>query len=150
MNPRHLQAVAWTLLSAALCATAASCGGGNERPSYDWRNRELAWKYGPTTGTASPQHLLGTGTKRGAPIAEGWKVDLSEGAKLTVRPYKLAAQHELFGKAGLIVALYDKASQQIEVLRTPAIGPGQATFTLDVDPAVAKATYDLILWYGEA
>lgn len=148
MIPRPLQAAQLWAAGAAACFAFSSCSG--EQPRYDWRNRDLAWKYGPTHGTASPEHLIGTGTLRGAAMAEGWKVGLSDGKKLTVRPYKLAAQHELFGKAGLILVLYNKDSQELQALRTGAIEPGNATFSFDIEEETAKDTYDLILWFGEA
>lgn len=141
----------WTknvAVAATLCALAAACGG-EPKPAYDWRNRDLAWKYGPTTGTAPLEHLLGTGTKRGEPMAEGWRCELSDGKTLTVRPYKLVRKHEMFGKAGLVVGLFNRDSQQIEMLRTGAITAGEATFSFELDEATAEAVYDLILWYGK-
>ena len=135
-------------LLAALSALATA-GGGEPKPAYDWRNRDLAWKDGPTTGTAPLEHLLGTGTKRGEPMAQGWRCELSDGKTLTVRPYKLERQHEMFGKAGLVVGLFNRDSQQIETLRTSAITADNATFSFELDAATAEAVYDLILWYGK-
>lgn len=135
-------------LLAATCAALAACGG-DPAPAYDWRNRELAWKYGPTAGTAPLEHLLGTGTKRGAPMAEGWRCVLSDGKTLTVRPYKLATNHEMFGKAGLVVGLFDRDSQQITTLRGGAITADHASASFELDEATAERVYDLILWYGK-
>lgn len=132
----------------ALCATLAACGG-EPAPAYDWRNRELAWKYGPTNGTAPLEHLLGTGTKRGEPMAEGWRCELKDGKTLTVRPYKLARQHEMFGKAALVIGLFDRDSQQITTLRGDVITAEDASCTFEVNEADAERVYDLILWYGK-
>ena len=63
------------------------------------RNRDLAWKYGPTRDRLA-RALDRHGHLRGAAMAEGWKVGLSDDFKAHSRPYKLAAQHELFGKSG--------------------------------------------------
>lgn len=144
MTSTYLRAGALT----AACAAIAACGG-EPAPAYDWRNRELAWKYGPTTGTAPLEHLLGTGTKRGAPMAEGWRCELKDGETLTVRPYKLAERHEMFGKAGLVVGLFDRDSQQITTLRGGPITEDNATFTFELTAAIAEQVYDLILWYGK-
>ncbi|MGC6487088.1 MAG: hypothetical protein ACON4Z_05555 [Planctomycetota bacterium] len=132
----------------ALAVVLASCGGEPE-PAYDWRNRDLAWKYGPTTGTAPLEHLLGTGTKRGEPVAEGWRCELRGGKTLTVKPFRLASQHEIFGKAGLVVGLFDKQSEQITTLRGDALTAQNATSTFELDEEIAERVYDLILWYGK-
>jgi hypothetical protein len=137
------------LAALALGLATPSCSDA-ERPAYDWRNRELAWKYGPTTGTATPEHLAGTGTRGAGPIAEGWKCVLEGGNKLHIRPYRLAEKHAMFGKAGLVVGLFDKQSQRMSILRTDAITEERATFSFDLDEETCKKVYDLILWYGEA
>lgn len=136
-------------LAAAALSLLASCGG-EEKPAYDWRNRDLAWKYGPTTGTATPEHLAGTGTVGKAAMAAGWKCELSGGTSLTIRPFQLADEHPMFGQAGLVVGLFDKDSQRITILRSEAITKDDATFTFDVDEATGQKVYDLILWYGKA
>ena len=82
-------------------------------------------------------------------MAQGWRCELSDGKTLTVRPYKLERQHEMFGKAGLVVGLFNRDSQQIETLRTSAITADNATFSFELDAATAEAVYDLILWYGK-
>ena len=48
------------------------------------------------------------------------------------------------------IVLYNKDSQEIQVLRTGAVEAGSATFSFDIEEETAKDTYDLILWYGEA
>ncbi|MFN3240157.1 MAG: hypothetical protein ACE37K_01450 [Planctomycetota bacterium] len=127
----------------------AGCGG-EDKPTYDWRNRELAWRYGPTTGTATPEHLAGTGKLGQGAMAEGWKCELRGGTELTVRPFRLADEHRMFGKAGLVLALFDKSEQRITVLRTDQpVTKENATFTFTLDEATGKKVYDLILWYGK-
>lgn len=138
-----------TAAGLALCAMLTACGA-KDQPAYDWRNRDLAWKYGPTTGTATPEHLAGTGKQGKAAMAEGWKCELSGGTKLTIRPFRLADQHPMFGKAGLVVGLFDKSEQRMTVLRTDKpVTKENATFTFDLDEATGKKVYDLILWYGK-
>lgn len=138
---RSLAALA-VLLSPVACSK-------QDQPTYDWRNRELAWKYGPTTGTATPEHLAGTGTRGPGAMAEGWKCVIQDGNKLTVRPYKLAEDHAMFGRSGLVIGLFDKQSKRMSILRTEAITADNATFSFDLDEATCEQVYDLILWYGE-
>ena len=149
MTVSDLRRNAAAIICAFACLWTAGCGGDTE-PAYDWRNRELAWKYGPTHGTAPLEHLLGTGKKRGKPMAEGWKCVLRDGEKLVIRPFRPAAKHEMFGKAGLVVGLFNRAEDQITTLRTPAITKDNFTFTLELDEETARAVYDLVLWYGKA
>ncbi|MCB9876973.1 MAG: hypothetical protein H6835_05150 [Planctomycetes bacterium] len=131
-------------LALVLFATAAC--GGEAAEQTDWKNRELAWKYGPTTGAGSPTHLAATGTQ-GAPIAKGWKVHLVDGTKVTVHPFELSKQHELFGKCVMAVELYDKQSQKIETLVSTPITADGATFSFDVTEDIAKKTWDAIVWF---
>lgn len=148
MTPTTPQRRAAAAACAFACALIAACGGADEQ-AYDWRNRDLAWKYGPTHGTATREHLLGTGTLRGEAMAEGWRCELVEGKRLTIKPFRLADEHELFGEAGLVVSLFDRQEEEITTLRTTAVNRGAATFSLDLDEATARAVSDLILYYGK-
>lgn len=107
----------------------------------------MTWVYGPTTGGASAEHVLGTGKKDGNKIAQGWQLRLQEGRRLAVRPYQLADAHPLFGKVVLSIALFDKAEQQIGTIQTGPIQAKNATFTLDLAPDVAARLHDVVLWY---
>ena len=129
-------------------ATLASCGGDPEK--YDWRNRELAWKYGPTRGTASPTHLRATGTRGGKPLAQGWRIHLVDGHRMTVQPYRLAPEHKLFGKTTLAIEMFDKNSEPIDTLVTDPLTRDRASFTFELDEGIARRVYDLILWYRKA
>ncbi|MCK5941547.1 MAG: hypothetical protein KAI24_06230 [Planctomycetes bacterium] len=146
--PRRIGRALCLAMSLVFAIGVSACGGEGQ-PAYDWRNRDLEWKYGPTTGTATPEHLHGTGTSGDGPMAEGWKCELRGGTKLTVQPFRLADEHAMFGKAGLVIGLFDQSSQRIAILRTPVITKDQASFSLDVDQAVARKVHDLILWYGK-
>ena len=131
--------------TAAIATVLTACSGGSIEP-YDWRNRDLAWKYGPTK-TAPRAHLLGTGAEGGQPMAEGWHCEIRGGDKLTIRPYKLAKQHQLFGEAGLAVGLFNRDSSMIKTLQTEAITETPATFSFDLDEPTAKQVFDVILYY---
>ncbi len=132
---------------ALLLALVPSCGSETK---YDWKNREIPWTYGPTTGTARPEHLTGTGTKGGSAIAKGWKCRLSDGKRLTVKPYQLAQSHTLFGKAVMIVGLFDKNGEQLDSIRSDAIAAENATFSFELTEAMAKTLHDLVIWFGKA
>ncbi|MEZ6036572.1 MAG: hypothetical protein R3F29_03770 [Planctomycetota bacterium] len=134
------------LASLALVLIATAACGGEPAKSTDWKNRELAWKYGPTTGAGSPTHLGATGTQ-GAPIAKGWKMHLVDGTKVTVKPFELSKQHGLFGKCVMAVELFDKQSQKIETLVSTPITADGATFSFDVTEDIAKKTWDAIVWF---
>ena len=88
-----------------LLSTIPSC---DDAPAADDNKREIDWRYGPTTGAARSEHLQGTGTKGGKPIAEGWKCHLVDGKKLTVTPYHLAKSNPLFGDTLMILGLFDR------------------------------------------
>lgn len=140
------QALPYVVLS-CLLATVPSC---KSQKKYDWKNREIAWTYGPTTGAARSEHLIGTGTKGARAIAEGWKCRLSAGKHLTVKPYKLAASHALFGKATMIISLFDKTGAKIATIRSEAITAQNATFSFEITEDLAKPLYDLVIWFGKA
>lgn len=129
-------------LALALAAVAA-CGGSTKDPN----NREIPWKYGPTTAEATPVHMSGTGTKGGAPVAKGWKCRLRDGKHLTVQPYELAATHPLFGKVAMRIALFDKNDQPIETLRSPAITAQDASPSFELTDDVARRLWDVVIWY---
>lgn len=131
------------VLGAALAALP-SCGSEQQ---YDWKNREIPWTYGPTTGTARPEHLSGTGTTGGDAISKGWKCRLSDGSRLTVAPFELAESHELFGKAGMNVGLFDRHGEQLDSRRSEAITAENATFTFEIDAEVGKQLHDLVIWF---
>jgi|GEM_PF-3063173 len=143
-SPKHLTAM--IALSGALAITTTACGGDGAA-AYDWRDRDIAWKYGPTPPSASAEHLLGTGKKRGTPIAEGWRCTLRGGTQLTVKPFKLASEHELFGEVKLMVNLYDRDSQRITILSSDTISEQSASFAFELDLATAERLYDLILYF---
>lgn len=132
---------------ASLLASALALVGCAEEAPYDWRNRELAWKYGPTSGTASQTHMLGTGTKGKGAIAQSWHLHLKDAHTLSLKPYQLASQHELFGRAKVAVQLFDKQSQSIETYVTEPVTAETEVFDFEIDEAVAKRAYDAILWY---
>jgi hypothetical protein len=132
---------------AFLLAAASSCGGSVE---VDWRNRELGWRYGPTTGTATAVHLQGTGTTGKGAIAQGWRCHLSDGSKLTVTPYKLAGSHPLFGDVTMAFGLYDRGSELIETVVSPPITAADATSSFELPEATAKKVHDIVIWYRKA
>jgi hypothetical protein len=133
-----------TAAVAALLAAVAACGS---RASADPKNREIPWRYGPTTGGATAEHVQGTGTKGGAPMAKGWQCRLHDGKRLTVQPYQPASAHPLFGKVSLSLSLFDKAEQQIGALRSDPVTAQPATFTFELPEDVAAKLWDLVIWY---
>jgi hypothetical protein len=130
--------------SLLLLACATACGG---KPAADPGNREIPWAYGPTNGTATAEHMRGTGKEGGAAIARGWQCRLQEGKRLAVVPYQLAESHPLFGKVALAVSLFDKNGKEIGAVLSPPLAAGKASFTFDVDEAAAKNLWDLVIWY---
>lgn len=128
-------------------AAIAACGS---RVAADPNTREIAWTYGPTTGGATPVHVLGTGKKDGAALARGWQCRLHAGRRLVVKPYQLAATHALFGKVALTIALFDQAGQQIGSVRSPVVTAESTEFRFELTEAVAGRLWDLVIWYGEA
>ncbi len=133
--------------AALLLSAVAACGGG---PAADPGNREVPWTYGPMTGTSTMEHARGTGSEGGAAIAKGWQCRLQDGKRLIVQPYQLASSHALFGKVTLSVGLFDQAGKQLAMLVSPVITAGNATFTFDLDAAVASQLWDLVFWYRKA
>ncbi len=130
---------------ALLLAALAACGN---KAAVDPKNREVPWTYGPTTGGATVEHVQGAGKKEGTPaVARGWNCRLQDGKRLTVRPYELTSTHPLFGKVALSVGLFDKTGKQLAMLRSEPITAQNATFTFDVEEAVAKELLDAVLWY---
>ena len=132
---------------AGLLVTAwASCG---QAEPYDWRNRDVDWTYGPTNPTARAEHLRATGTKGGAAIAEGWKVRLSDASRLTVRPYRLAQSHPLFGEVVMSISLFDRDGKRLETVQSEAVTATNATFAFDVSEDLARSLYDVVIWFRE-
>lgn len=143
----HLEAPRSTFRTnvlALLLAGTVGCGG---KPSADPKNREIPWAYGPTNGTATVEHLQGSGHRGGAAIAKGWQCRLQDGKQLVVKPFELAAAHPLFGKVALSVSLFDKDGKEIGALVSPPITAQNATFTFDVAEAVVPRLWDLVIWY---
>lgn len=130
----------------AMLLALPSC---EEAKKVDWKNREIAWKYGPTTGAASSIHLTGTGKKGKGPIAKGWKMHLKDGKELTIKPYKLSDEHALFGKSKLIIGLFNKAGDEIHKVRSEAITKDTASFSFDLTKAQAKPIWDAIIWFAK-
>ncbi|MEO6597638.1 MAG: hypothetical protein ABIP94_23080 [Planctomycetota bacterium] len=147
MRPRQIHHPVGSAALAFLLAAVPSCGSETK---YDWKNREIAWRYGPTTGTARSEHLTATGTKGAGAITEGWQCRLSDGKRLTVEPYHLAQSHALFGKVAMVVGLFDKEGKQLESLRSAAITAQDATFSFEIAEAVAQLLYDVVIWFREA
>jgi len=140
---------ATNLFRSALIATSlwafAGCSA-EDKPAYDWRNRDLGWKHGPSD-TATPEHLACTGAKGGKKISAGWKCELKGGTQLTVRPVDLADDHPMFGKARLVIELFDKDSQRLPHVSSEAITKENASFTFDITEDTGKKLWDLIIWY---
>lgn len=130
---------------AALAALLAAALAGCERTAVDPNNREIPWAYGPLTPTSSAEHLGGAG-KKGAPIAKGWQCRLQEQKRLVIRPYELSAEHPLFGKVALAVRLY-RQDTLLHDAKTDVIRADNATFTIEVDPAVGAKLDNLIFFY---
>jgi hypothetical protein len=129
-----------------LSAAVAACGS---RVASDPRNREISWTYGPTTGGATAEHVQGTGTKGGSPIAKGWQCRLQDGKRLTVHPYELAPSHPLFGKVVMVFGLFDKTGKPLETVCSDAVTAQNATFTFELTEDVATRLWDLVIWYRE-
>ncbi len=139
----HLRPIRHTAL-ACLMAAAAACGS---KSAADAKSREIARTYGPTTGGATSEHVQGTGKQGGAPIAQGWQCRLHDGRRLTVRPYRLAQTHALFGKVAMSFGLFDRTGKQLETVRSGAVTAQNATFTFELTDAVATQVWDLVIWY---
>lgn len=129
---------------ATTLAVFAACG---KSTPADPKNREIPWTYGPTTGASSAEHMTGTGKKGGAALSKGWQCRLQDGKRLLVQPYQLAGSHPLFGKVALNVGLFDKTGKQLGEQTSPKLAAGNATFTLEIDEAVAAQLYDVVFWY---
>lgn len=131
---------------ALVCAALCCCGA---EPARDASGREIPWTYGPTKGGATQEHLIGTGTSGDQAIAKGWKCRL-DGGRLTVKPYVLAQTHPLFGKVVVVVGLFDKSGKQLATLRSDTIDAQNATFSFDIDEAVAAKLWDVVFWFAKA
>ena len=130
---------------ACLLFALPSCG---KKQTVDWRNRDVAWKFGPTTGAARSEHLIATGTKRGStPLAEGWNCRLIDGKTLTVKPYKLTTDHRLFGKTIMRIGLFNKASERLGTVSSEVITADNASFSFEIPAEHAKPLWDLIIWF---
>lgn len=133
------------LAAAFLFATA--CGGSVD---IDPNNRELAWTYGPVTGTSMPEHARGTGSEGGEAVAKGWKVRLQDGKRLVVTPYQLAGSHPLFGDVRLAVGLFAQNGEQLTMLDSEVLTAETKALTFEVDAALGKRLWDVALWYRKA
>ena len=127
-----------------MLAAVAACGS---RTAADPKSREIPWTYGPTTGGATSEHVRGTGKEGGAPIAQGWQCRLHDGKRLTVRPYRLAETHPLFGKVVMAIGLFDKTGRQIGKLSSEAVTAQNASLTFELTDAVVAQLWDLVIWY---
>ncbi|MFT4841752.1 MAG: hypothetical protein ACI8UD_002461 [Planctomycetota bacterium] len=143
VRPIHLLHFAALTL---LLATVPSCGSPKE---YDWRNRELAWKYGPTNGAARSEHLSATGTKGPGKITEGWKCNLTNGTTLTVRSYNLARSHRLLGKTKLIIGMFEKSGARLKTVTTDTLTSDNSSFTFELTEDITKPIWDLVIWFGK-
>ncbi len=129
-----------------LLATVSSCGSPKK---YDWKNRDVAWKYGPTNGAARFEHLTATGTQGKGKITEGWHCNLTDGKTLTVKPYNLAKSHSLFGKTKLIIGMFDKSGARLHTVTTDPLTTDNATFTFELSEEITKPIWDLVIWFGK-
>lgn len=134
------------LVQVGLLGLAAACGG--KPAAVD--GREIAWTYGPTAGGATKEHLHGTGTKGGAPLAQGWQCRLQPGGRLVVRPYQPATVHPLYGKVGLRIGLFDQGGKQLAAVRTGVLTAAATSHEFELDAAVAAQLWDVVLWYSES
>lgn len=141
-TPLLARCAALTLLLVA----ATSCG---EAKKYDWKNRDVAWKFGPLQGGATFEHRQGAGKNGGKALAEGWKLGLVEGNRLTVKAYKLNKSHSLLGKVLVRVGLYDKQSKNLVIVDSETVTVDNASFSFDVSEDVAKKTWDAIVWFAK-
>ncbi|MBM3974878.1 MAG: hypothetical protein FJ301_12345 [Planctomycetes bacterium] len=137
-----------SLPAAAVLALLVAGLAGCDRTTADPNDREVPWAYGPLVDTASAEHLGGAG-KKGAPISKGWQCRLQQQSKLVIRPFQLSSEHPLFGKVALAVRLYANDTL-LDEQRTGVLQSGNATFTLDVDPAVGPKVNNLIFFYVKA
>ena len=129
---------------ACLLFALPSCGS---KQATDWRNRDVAWKFGPTTGAARSEHLTATGNKGSKPLAQGWNCRLVDGKTLTVKPYKLANNHSLFGKTIMRIGLFNKASERLGTVSSDVITADNASFSFEIPAEHAKPLWDLIIWF---
>ena len=129
-----------------LLATIPSC---SKPTQYDWKNRNVAWKYGPTNGAARSEHLTATGTKGKSKITDGWQCNLTDGKTLTVKPYNLAKSHSLFGKTKLIISMFDKSGARLHTVTTDPLTTDNSKFTFELDEEIATPMWDLIIWFGK-
>ncbi|MCR9247671.1 MAG: hypothetical protein NXI31_21810 [bacterium] len=132
-----------SLTCTAAALVLAACGGES---TFDPNNREVAWTYTPTHGTALPEHLTATGAK-GDKIAKGWSLRLHDGKRLSIKPFELAEEHELFGKVTLLINLYDSSGERIGIVRTEPITAENAAFSFDLEEAKAKRLHDVVITF---
>lgn len=133
--------------STALALLAATACGADKSTAP--QGREIPWVYGPTTGGATAEHVQGSG-KKGEPVAKGWKFRLQQGRRLVLTPFQLASTHPLFGKVAVNVGLFDQADQPIGTVTSGVITAANATFTFELDEAVAAKLASLVIWYVPA
>jgi hypothetical protein len=133
--------------AASVLLVLAACSG---KAAADPNQREVSWAYGPTKGGATAEHVQGIGGKNGPAISKGWQCRLQDGKRLLVRPYQLAAEHPLFGKVALVIGLYDKTGKELAMLTSAPLTAANASFTFELDAAVAGPLWDLVLWYRKA
>lgn len=138
-----LRQFASAALTPLLVVALAACGSD---AAADPNHRKIEWTYGPTSGTASQEHVAGTG-KAGPPIAKGWTIHLVDGKRLTVDPYQLSSAHPLFGKVVLSIGLFDKDSKDIGTVRSGTLTATKASFSFDLADDVAKRLFDVVIWY---
>ncbi len=141
LSPRPIRLAA---LAPLLAAALVSC---SRETAADPNSRKIEWTYGPTSGTATPEHVAGTGTKGGAAIAKGWTCRLVDGKRLTVSPYQLSSSHPLFGKVALSIGLFDKDSKDIGTVRSGTLTATNASFSFDLADDLAKRLFDVVIWY---
>lgn len=127
-----------------------ACSACEGREAYDWRNRELAWKYGPTNGISSRAHVECAGATDKPALAEGWRITLVDGKRLLVAPYKLAESHPRFGKVVMAILLFDFHEKELGTVFSEPIDKDSAAFALPVDEEIAKQTYDAIVIFRDA
>ena len=130
-----------------LLVTLAACG---EDKPYDWKNRVIDWRYGPTTTAARAEHLAATGKAKNSkgPIATGWQLRLVNGEKLTIQPFELADDHESFGAVKMVINLYDRAEKRIAIEQSPPIEKGMTELSIPLDEEISKQLRDVVIWFA--
>jgi len=147
MNCRSRGAVVPRTLLMLIVAVAAACGS---KTTADPNSREVPWSYGPTTGGATAEHVLGTGKKDGKAVARGWQLRLVDGKRLVMNPFQLASDHALFDKVALNIGLFDREGKQVGQVRSPTLTAKTGSVSFDLDEAQAKKLVDVVLYYVKA